>query len=145
VFSIILFVPFVLFLLLLHFLSFYDIGLLITPLISLYILLRITASDYPSDIFIHPSTNYGFWLPIWYLYTSFYELRLLITPLISLFILLRFTASDYAFGISKHLLSIAKFCWTSAEMQRINMFKLLKMTLTKCWKYINSKSLHSLL
>jgi hypothetical protein len=61
--------------------SFFDLRLLITPLVS-YIYgfwlplwyLRFTASDYPCDIL-----DYDFWLPLWYL---------------------RFTASDYLLGTS---------------------------------------------
>ena len=61
------------------------------------VLLQLTASDYPYDIFdlrllITPmvSSTYGFWLPLWYLrlMTSDYpygifDLRLLITPMVS--------------------------------------------------------------
>ena len=97
--------------------SFFDLQLLITPLVSfghcvvcpsliygfwlplwyllaivLYVLLWFTASDYPFGIFrslcyVCPSLIYSFWLPLWYLLA------------IVLYVLLWFTASDYPFGI----------------------------------------------
>ena len=100
----------------LHCLSFLDLRLLITPLVScghcivcrswiydlwlpiwylvaivLSVLLRFTTSDYPFGI-------------LWPLYClSFLDLRLLITPLVScghcIFVLPRFTISNYPFGI----------------------------------------------
>ena len=80
----------------LYYLSFFELRLLITPLVSF------------GHCIICPSLNYDFWLPLWYLlaivlsvirwittsdypfgifwplyYLSFFELRLLITPLVS--------------------------------------------------------------
>jgi hypothetical protein len=97
-------------------LFFFDLRILITPLVScghcivcssliygfwlplwyllaivLSVLLRFTASDYPLVFLGHcvvcSSSIYGFWLPLWYLLA------------IVLSVLLRFTDSDYPFGI----------------------------------------------
>ena len=95
--------------------SFFELRLLIIPLVSLAIvlsvLLRVTASDYPFGIFwplccqsfelrlliiplvsfghcvVSPSSSYGFWLSLWYLLA------------IVLSVLLRVTASNYPVGI----------------------------------------------
>ena len=96
------------------FLSFFDLRILITSLVSLAIVfsvLRFTDSDYPFGIFwslcflsfglrilitplvsfghcvFCPSLVYGFLLPVWYLVA------------IVLSVLLLFTDSDYTFGI----------------------------------------------
>ena len=55
--------------------SFFDLQLLITPLVSF------------SHSVVCPSLIYSFWLPLWYLLA------------IVLYVLLWFTASDYTFGI----------------------------------------------
>ena len=55
--------------------SFFDLQLLITPLVSF------------GHCVVCPSLIYSFWLPLWYLLA------------IVLYVLLRFTASDYPFGI----------------------------------------------
>ena len=55
--------------------SFFDLQLLITPLVSF------------SHCVVCPSSIYSFWLPLWYLLA------------IVLYVLLWFTASDYPFGI----------------------------------------------
>ena len=65
---------------------------IITPLIAVSVLLRITGSDYPFDCSVCSSQIY-FWLPHW-LQCLFFSDLLLITPLIALSVLLRFT-SDY--------------------------------------------------
>ena len=96
-------------------LSFFDIQILITPLVSfghcVVVLLWYTDSDYPFGIFWPlcgcPSLIYGFWLPLWYLlaivWLSFFDIRILITPLVSfghcVVVLLWYTDSDYPFGI----------------------------------------------
>jgi hypothetical protein len=108
-------------------LSFFDILLLITSLVSSIYgfwlplwYLRYTASDYPFGVFdirflitSLVSSIYGFWLPLWYLrYTAsdylfgIFDIRLLITSLVSSIYgfwlplwYLRYTASDYFFGI----------------------------------------------
>jgi hypothetical protein len=76
-------------------LFFYDLRVLITPLVSfghcVVVLLWYTDSDYPFGIFWPlcgcPSLIYGFWLPLWYLlaivWLSFFDIRILITPLVS--------------------------------------------------------------
>ena len=61
----------------LYCLSFYDLRLLITPLVSC------------GHCIACSSTIYGFWIPLWYLVA-------IVLP-----VLLRFTASDYPFGIFK--------------------------------------------
>ena len=94
-------------------LSFFDLRILITPLVSsnfLPVLLWFTDSDYPFGIFkllACPSLIYGLWLPLWYLQTSclsFFDLRILITTLVAsnfLPVLLWITDSDYNFGSLK--------------------------------------------
>jgi hypothetical protein len=57
------------------FLSFFDIRILITPLVSF------------GHCVVCPSSIYGFWLPLWYILT------------IVLSVLLRYTDSNYPFGI----------------------------------------------
>ena len=59
----------------LYFLSFFDLRLLITTLVSC------------GHCIVCPSSIYGFWLPLWYLVAIVFS------------VLLRFTASDYLFGI----------------------------------------------
>jgi hypothetical protein len=68
-------------------LSFFDIRILITPLVSfghcVVVLLWYTDSDYPFGVFWPlcgcPSLIYGFWLPLWYLlaivWLSFFDIR----------------------------------------------------------------------
>jgi hypothetical protein len=100
-------------------LSFIDLHILITPLVSfghivLSFLHRFTPSDSPFCIFwphwvVCPSSIYPFSLPLCYLFAtlsclSFIDLHILITPLVSfghieLSVLHRFTHSDYPFGI----------------------------------------------
>ena len=103
------------YLLVIVWLSFFDIQILITPLVSfghcVVVLLWYTDSDYPFGIFWPlcgcPSLIYGFWLPLWYLlaivWLSFFDIRILITPLVSfghcVVVLLWYTDSDYPFGI----------------------------------------------
>ena len=103
------------YLLVIVWLSFFDIRILITPLVSfghcVVVLLWYTDSDYPFGIFWPlcgcPSLIYGFWLPLWYLlaivWLSFFDIRILITPLVSfghcVVVLLWYTDSDYPFGI----------------------------------------------
>jgi hypothetical protein len=87
-----------------HCLSFFDLRILITHLVSsnfsrgpLSVFLWFTDSDYPFGIFqffswtiVCLSLIHGFWLPIWYLPTflvdhclSFFDSRILITHLVS--------------------------------------------------------------
>ena len=99
-------------------LFFFDIRILVTPVVSfgivLSVLLRYTDSDYPCGIFWHcvvcSSSIYGFWLPLWYLLALcclfFFDIRILITPVVSfgivLSVLLRYTDSGYPCGIFWH-------------------------------------------
>ena len=64
----------------LYCLFFFNLRLLITPLVSC------------GHCVVCPSSIYGFWLPLWYL------------VVIVLSVLLQFTASDYPCGIFKHVL-----------------------------------------
>jgi uncharacterized membrane protein (DUF485 family) len=71
-------------------LSFFDLRLLITPLVS-------TNFSFGHCV-VCPSSIHGFWLPLWYLQTFILAIVLSVR--------LRFTASDYPFGIYKLLLAI---------------------------------------
>ena len=66
-------------------LSFFDIRILITPLVSF------------GHCVVSPSSIYGFWLPLWYLLA------------IVLSVLLRYTDSDYPFGIFWSLCCLSFF------------------------------------
>jgi hypothetical protein len=70
------------------FLSFFDIRILITPLVSF------------GHCVVCPSSIYGFWLPLWYILA------------IVLSVLLRYTDSDYPFVIFKLLLNIESLTHT---------------------------------
>jgi len=87
-------------------LFFFDIRILITPLVSstsrwLFVLCLLTMCC------LFSSSIYGFWLPLWYLQTFwplcclfFFDIRILIASLaIVLSVLLRYTDSDYPFGV----------------------------------------------
>ena len=96
-------------------LSFFDLRLLITPLVFSNFLPLCCLSFFdlrlliiPLVSFCHcvvcPSSIYVFWLPLWYLFA------------IVLYVLLRFTSSDYPFGIFKLfaiVLSVLLWCMSS--------------------------------
>ena len=112
----------------LYCLSFLDLRLLITPLVScgvvFSVLPRFTTSDYPlvscSHCIICPSSIYDFWLPLWYLvaivlsvlprfciicHSSIYDFWLPLWYLVAIVLsaLPRFTTSDYPLGILRPL------------------------------------------
>ena len=82
----------------LHCLSFFDLRLLVTPLVSCGHCIVCYSSNYGfwlplwylqtfDHYIVFPSSNYGFWLPLWYLVD------------IVLSVILRITASGYPFDI----------------------------------------------
>jgi hypothetical protein len=79
----------------LHWLSFFDIPLLVMPLVSFY-----HCIDYPPLI-------YSFWLCLWYL------LAIVLT------VILWYTASGYAFGIVWPLYWLSFFIWLLDNGQKI--------------------------
>jgi hypothetical protein len=86
----------------LYCLSFFDLQLLITPLVSS----NCSCSLSFGHCIAFLSLIYGFWLPLWYLQTGLVLFLLVIV----LPFFLCFTASDYLFGIFKMLLFF--FFWS---------------------------------
>jgi hypothetical protein len=94
-------------------LSFFDLRLLITPLVS-------TNFSFGHCV-VCPSSIHGFWLPLWYLQTFILA--------IVLSVLLRFTASDYPSGIYNLFLGTVNLHNKPSQCQNVNEFDLIFC----CW------------
>ena len=91
--------------------SFFDLPILITPLISSNTYLSLCPFSFCHCV-VGPSSIYGFWLPLWYLQTHICPFVLFLFVIV-LSVLLRFTDSDYPFDIFKHIFVLLSFFFLS--------------------------------